>query len=258
MNSAIFNFKNRGVEMEAHETPWDTKALGFPAGRITRFHGRDIQSSKMAFSDLFAWASTSGIEFLSCRLDSSRLHESFALESAGFRFVETLLHPYLDVDNIKGSDYGEIEIYEAENHEVSFIADMASKSFTAERFHADFRVSNDAANQRYANWIVNSRDDEKFKLYKAQLTDGEIIGFFLVSYEETRRVNWELTAIFPEFQGKGFGRQTWNSFIAFHKKEGVTRISTSITARNSNILSLYSLLGFKFSSPDNTYHWLSG
>ena len=61
MDRSSFYFKKYGVEMEAHETPWDTKALGFPAGRITKLHGRDVQISQIAFSDLFAWASTSEI-----------------------------------------------------------------------------------------------------------------------------------------------------------------------------------------------------
>jgi len=93
MNSCLFSFKNRDVLIESHETPWDTRELGFRVGRITKFHGHDIQSTNVAFSGLFSWVSTAGIEFLSCRLDSFQLHESFALESAGFRLVETLLHP---------------------------------------------------------------------------------------------------------------------------------------------------------------------
>jgi len=256
MNSSMFRFKNRDVLIEAHETPWDTKVLGFPAGRITKFHGRDIAGTKIAFKALFSWASLNGIDFLSCRLNSFQLHESFALESGGFRFVETLLHPYFDVDDGRGTVNGEIEIQEAGNHEVSFFSDMAAKSFTFERFHADFRVSDYAANQRDANWITNSRENDKLKLYKVQLYGGEIIGFFLVSYGEFRIANWELTAIFPEFQGRGYGRLTWNSFIALHRQEGMARITTSITARNSKVLSLYSSLGFRFSTPETTFHWV--
>jgi RimJ/RimL family protein N-acetyltransferase len=40
------------------------------------------------------------------------------------------------------------------------------------------------------------------------------------------------------------------------KRAGAKRVRTSVVARNNRVLNLYARLGFRFSQPKMTFHWV--
>jgi hypothetical protein len=43
--------------------------------------------------------------------------------------------------------------------------------------------------------------------------------------------------------------------LAFHRREGVQEVSTSISSHNVAVLNLYASMGFRFPAPTITLHW---
>ena len=70
------------------------------------------------------------------------------------------------------------------------------------------------------------------------------------------QIAWRLTAVAPEFQGKGLGKGIWNSVLALHRDSGIDSVVTTISSANVRVLNLYSSLGFKFEAPEMTFHWV--
>jgi RimJ/RimL family protein N-acetyltransferase len=66
---------------------------------------------------------------------------------------------------------------------------------------------------------------------------------------------WSLVGLAPGLAGKGLGLRVWNAVLAFHHREGVHEVSTSISSHNVAVHNLYVRLGFRFPAPTITLHW---
>jgi ribosomal protein S18 acetylase RimI-like enzyme len=87
--------------------------------------------------------------------------------------------------------------------------------------------------------------------------DGHVIGFFIVERRADGGMYWHLTAIAPEFQGQGYGLALWQTMLSRHRGEEMAFVETTISAHNLAALSLYSRLGFSFTSAQMTFHRLA-
>jgi L-amino acid N-acyltransferase YncA len=61
----------------------------------------------------------------------------------------------------------------------------------------------------------------------------------------------------PEWKNTMFGVELYAAVLQELRKQKVRRIVTSISAVNTNVMNLYSMLGFRFSTPEIVYHWHS-
>jgi len=191
---------------------------------------------------------------ISCRLPHHKLSESALLERNNFRFIEMVLHPtILNLQEIHIEDQC-LLISPIDEVDKPLISGIATKAFSYERFHVDPYLNPNIGNTRYRQWVENSKSSDTQQLLKATL-DGKIIGFFLVEYRDNL-VYWHLTAISPEYQGRGLGARVWFSMMAQHKRDGFQKILTTISARNTPVLNLYSKLNFRFNPPEMTFHWV--
>ena len=64
-----------------------------------------------------------------------------------------------------------------------------------------------------------------------------------------------LAAVAVELKGTVLGVELYSATLAELRRQNVRRVVTSISAANHNVLNLYSMLGFRFSSPEIVYHW---
>jgi RimJ/RimL family protein N-acetyltransferase len=240
--------------LRAKPVPWDTEVFGYRVGIVDFIALDDSDDADACLADLVRWIREHEVRLTSCRMNSDRLRESMALEALGFRFIETVLHPYLDLPELSESRGTHVSIEPATERDIPLLARWASRSFRYERYHVDPRVDTSAANARYGHWIEDAWRRGSDHLYKAvDEATGEMCAFFLTE-EGISDVDWLLTAVDPERQGQGIGPFAWRAMIEFHRKSGVRTISTTISSRNSPVLRLYGKLGFSFLSPEITLH----
>jgi RimJ/RimL family protein N-acetyltransferase len=86
--------------------------------------------------------------------------------------------------------------------------------------------------------------------------DGRLVGFFIVENRPDGSAYWHLTAIAPEWQGKGMGMSVWQAALLRHRSEGASAVETTISGHNLPIINLYARLGFRFASAQMTFHRL--
>ena len=250
-----FSLAGPDSELEATLVPWDTSLLGFPVGQINRFNiGNGSSPSKffLAFED---WRDTHGMKLVSFRTRHDALQETMFLESRGFCFVEMVYG--LTFRDLKRIAYPEdIVLEKADLADLDAIQTIARLAFETGRFNIDPRLAPELGGRRYAGWVNNSFHDPKHEIIKAVL-DGEIVGFFIIEQQNDGLVYWHLTAIAPGRQGQGIGRQLWQAMMMRHRRNNMAEIKTTVSARNTPVLNLYSRLGFRFESPMMTFHWVS-
>ncbi|MDD5330407.1 MAG: GNAT family N-acetyltransferase [Sulfuricella sp.] len=245
-----------GLFLEWAEAPWDTDLFGFPVLQIDRLEVRgpaaneDMAAFERARDD-------SGCGFVSCRLDHGRLRESMLLEGRGFRFIEMLYQPELDLQAVAGPDETGLAVVPADDENLPAVLDIAGSAFRNERFHMDARLESGLGDQRYRNWVVGSLSHPTQRLHV--ICDARRpVGFFVTEHLPDGTCYWHLNAIAPAAQGKGYGRRAWLTMLHRAREEGARRVRTSIVARNHRVLNLYARLGFRFSQPLMTFHWVRG
>lgn len=245
------------IELDVFVVPWDSEIFGYPVAQIERIAIIGSATPRALPRQFGKWLERNEVQLASCRLASNRLRESMLLEAERFRFIEMVYCPILETHYRMQHSDGRLVIDDALPEDIQAIEAIAGAAFVTGRFVLDWRLDSERSNCRYQHWVRNSFRGDRHKVLKATL-DRKLIGFFIVEERSSVDVYWHLTAIAPEWQGKGLGRMLWAQMAARHFKDGFGRIETTISAHNVAILNLYAALGFRFGSPQVTLHWVSG
>lgn len=233
----------------------DTTTFGFPVAVIEAIDLGAGADPAAVLREFGAWCDENQVGFASCRLDHLRMRESMALESYGFRFVEIVYRPRLaDLDRAVEPDH-RIDVREAGPGDLPAIQAVAHAAFTTGRLLLDWRVDPELSKRRYSNWVRTSFENPSHEVVKAEL-DGNLVGFFVVEARADDSVYWHLTAVAPDWQGKGIGLSLWRTMLLRHRAAGVRLVETTVSGHNTPVMNLYARLGFSFTAPQMTFHWL--
>lgn len=243
------------LRMRWSQAPWDQTACGFPVLQITDMQvrgphaGADIEIFERERDHI-------GAGLVSCRLAHECLAESMLLEDHGFRFIEMLYAPELDLPPLSIDKHvAMLAVTRAHEDDLPVLLGIARTSFHNERFKMDPRIDPNVSDLRYQNWVASSLCHPTQELYV--ICDGvRRIAFFITELLNDGTCYWHLNAVAPDAQGQGYGRRAWVSMLNQAAKGGARRVRTSIVARNHRVLNLYARLGFYFPPPSMTFHWV--
>jgi RimJ/RimL family protein N-acetyltransferase len=234
--------------------PWDEVVCKFPVIQIDNIEvtGPGAPSDMHLFEQQ---RDAIGARLVSCRLPHDRMAESMLLEHCGFRFIEMLYAPELDLAPHVAADIDDLTIAGASEADLPALLAIAGASFQHERFKVDPRLDPAISDLRYQNWVATTLAHPTQELYV--IRDGaRLIAFFVTESLADGTCYWHLNAIAPEAQGQGYGKRVWSSMVDRAKRSGAQRVRTSVVARNNRVLNLYARLGFSFSAPKMTFHWV--
>lgn len=252
-----FKLETASLKIHACEVIHDAEIFGFKVASIQSIEIYNANDATKAFEQFEEWVNVRSVDLVSCRLPHDRITSSMFLEKQGFRFIEMVLHPTLGTLQSLPLLKTELRVEPVSGDEVSVIASLAERSFSFERYHADPRIDSKLADKRYGKWINNSFRDEKQVLLKIMHLN-DLVGFFVIENKPEGLVYWHLTAINPELKGQKMGTEVWKTMMVYHRTAGMESILTTISARNTPVLNLYSKLNFRFYPPEITLHWLRG
>ena len=249
-------FRSGASSIVCSLVPEDSRTFGFPVAAITALDLDETDGLDAPFRDLDGWCREERVRLVSCRLDHLRLRESMELERHGFRFVETVYRPRL-ADPGRGSSSRTSRSRSGRRpaDDLPAVEAMAHDAFTTGRFLLDARLDPELSRRRYANWVRTSFGNPSHQVLVGEL-DGRPVGFFVVEREADDRVYWHLTAVAPDAQGRGVGLSLWRTMLLRHRSEGVGVVETTVSGHNPAVMNLYARLGFSFTAPQMTLHWL--
>lgn len=243
------------LTMTWSQAPWDEAVCGFPVLQITDIHVLGVDANvDICNFERFRDSLCAGL--VSCRLPHDRLKESMLLEDRGFKFIEMVFAPELDLSGFTaGSEAGLLAVSRATAADMPRLLDIARTSFQNERFKMDPRLDPAISDQRFCNWVSSSLHHATQELYTLK-DGGRIIAFFVTESMSDGTCYWHLNAVAPDAQGQGYGRRVWLSMLDHAVHAGAKRVRSSIAARNHRVLNLYARLGFSFLPPSMTFHWV--
>jgi ribosomal protein S18 acetylase RimI-like enzyme len=244
-----------GLSLRFSLAPWDTRALGYPVAQIDAIDLGTHGDPAPTLARFASWLDEHRVKLVSCRLDSLRLRESMLLEDVGFRFIEMVYSPVLTPLGSGDATDEEVVIAAARGDDHAALEEIASSVFTTGRHILDWRLDSNAGHSRYRQWLDEALVDDRQDVLMATIGDATV-GFFVVESQREDGAYWHLTAVAAEWQGQGVGKKIWRGMIARHRAAGVRRIETTISAHNTAVINLYAGLGFRFTAPRTTFHWL--
>lgn len=234
--------------------PWDEAVCGFPVMQIEQI---DVRAA-LARDDMRTFERERdriGAGLVSCRLPHDRLAESMLLEECGFRFIEMLYAPQLDLGAVADEPQGTLTVARATEADMPDILRIAGSAFQNERFRMDWRLDPSISDRRFQNWVASTPVHPAQQLY-AVSDERRLIAFFIIELLNDGTLYWHLNAVAPEHQGQGYGRRVWLRMLSHARQLGAARVRTSVAARNTRVLSLYARLGFTLPPPAMTFHWV--
>jgi RimJ/RimL family protein N-acetyltransferase len=235
--------------------PWDTRIMGVVCGQLEDLTVGTDDDTRAVLADVLAWSESVSAGFMSCRLDHRALRESMAIESIGFRYVETILRPALSLTSPIDAPGTQLEVGVAGPADASALERIARRAFTTGRFAMDWRLPVTVNGERYAAWVRTSMAGGSHQVFAAR-DRGEVVGLFITEDRDDGTAYWHLTAMDPARQGQGLGKQVWHRMLRRHREDGMRAVETRISSHNSAVLNLYARLGFRFEDPEMTLHWV--
>lgn len=250
-----FRLNSPRIKVHVREAVWDSTIYGTPVVQIDNLELIDIKGAENDFFQYQDWVEKERVGMASCRLPHNQLQKSIFLEKKNFRFIEMVLHPRIEYLQSISFPKTNLSILPAELEDLDELQNIAEFAFGYERFHVDPRLNPKLADLRYKKWVVNSFKHDSQYLLKV-LDKERLIALFIIEKQSDGSMYWHLTAISPKWQGQGYGRQVWLAMLLYHQNDGYQTISTTISARNTPVLNLYSQLQFRFTPPMITLHWV--
>jgi ribosomal protein S18 acetylase RimI-like enzyme len=241
------------LDMTWHLAPWDREVFGGDTAAIESIYIKDEIGAAAAFKPFQDWCRDDRIRLVSCRLPHEQIVECGFLEGQGFRFIEIIYRPSLKGLGSFVED-PEIIVSIAAQSDLPEICSIAGQIYETGRLHLDPQVGPEIGNRRYALWAARAFDHPGQTVVKCQI-NGRIVAYWIVEAPTPVSRYWSIGGLAPGLSGQGLGRRLWRAMLAFHRREGVDEISTSISSHNIAVHNLYASLGFRMSAPSTTLHW---
>lgn len=245
--------ESSALELTYHLAPWDEPIFGGNTAAIASIHVRVEAEAAPVFEVFRDWCIQNRIKLVSCRLPQQQLVECGFLEKHDFRFIELNYRPTLK--GLGGFSHdAEITVSPALPEDAEEISGFASQIFTTGRLHVDPMVGPEIGDRRYGVWAANAFHHPNQRVLKCEM-GARIVAFMVVEQPNATSRFWSLVGLAPGLARKGLGRRVWKAVLAFHHREGVDEVSTSISSHNVVVHNLYVGLGFRFPAPTITLHW---
>lgn len=168
------------------------------------------------------------------------------LHDYGFYYCDTLIEPYCTKEKFIKHQHEAITFnMESNIHDLLRISENA---FIYGRFHRDFNIPTQYAENRYACWLKELSDTRNvYTLYY----NTDLAGFIAVV--ENKLV---LHALSQKYLGKNLSKYFWSKVCANLYTQGCIELLSSVSAANLSVVNLYASLGFRFRNAVDVYHRL--
>lgn len=237
--------------IEGRYTPWDERALMVSTFEI---QGLDYKNEKECLHSL-SNNDFCNAELIYGRFPAKDLKIKELMLKSGYFVSETSF--IVTLNNLQSFELPSIytrrkvDVSILDTSEYHKVAEISGDMFNHSRFHEDPFIPKNYANDRMSLW-VNDLANQNVTCLVNKSTSGAIISFMIFRATESNTVELILGG-----SRKGHELHSpffWGSVISYLQDCSYSKVSTTISAANSGVLSLYQNLGFKITDVNVDYH----
>lgn len=233
------------AQMVLRDTPWDARALGRPTLDIVSLALATEQGTGTD-DDLFqAFDNVCGeyrAGLVTARVSAERRVAMARLQSAGFRYVETVLRlRYANLARFAAPSAGRaIALREARREDAPALIEQAAGTFHYGRFAEDPAIDPEVNRRRQIDWMEGLLAG-KANVLVADI--GDRPGAFMAYRIEDGAADLILGGTRAEQAVLAY--PFWSAVLERLKQDGARRVETVISAANLGVMNLYARLGFQ-------------
>ena len=243
-----------GVSIAYSKIPWDSEYLNNNTYEIINIKGNENNFDN-AFCEFKNFLCLKERDLLFVKIISLDNANIITYSKLGFYFVEQTIDPISNLNKFNCSPVAKYirELDKITEQDLEQVYEIASNTFTNDRYHIDKNIDHTSASLRFKKWVENSyKLNEDIYLLKFQ---EKILGFIILA-QNGKEVDMKLGGISQEYIGLGLGLTVFVSTLVMLKNLGVRKVRTRISLNNTSILNLYSFLGFRFQNPMIVMHYV--
>ena len=236
--------------------PWDSDIFGFPVAQYRIGSDRIDESQTGALSEsLHSWLRRNDVALCSCAIPASNAFWKTHLPRLGFQWTDLGLKVTLNGLNKAPLRPARVTLRKAVASDSDAIGVIAGQAFHHGRYHADPAFPSELADLRYRQWAISALTGNKPGEHLYVMGEpGNVQGFYHVIVDESVS-DLLLAAVAPKLQGTMLGFDLYLAVLHTLKEIGVRKVESTISAMNTPVMNVYSMLGFRFSAPEVIYHW---
>jgi ribosomal protein S18 acetylase RimI-like enzyme len=187
--------------------------------------------------------------FLDAQVDASRMADSRACETAGFRLADTRVQLRREgAPSPRGAS--SVRLRPARSEDRLAVAALAGKSFRGSRFHQDPSIPMERADALKAAWASNFFIGQRGDGMAVAEAKGQVIGFLLYLLRE-RTLVIDLVAVDGTHRGQGVGA----GLVSFASETaGMPALAVGTQAGNLASLRFYQRLEFRVDRIGYIFH----
>jgi ribosomal protein S18 acetylase RimI-like enzyme len=198
------------------------------------------------------------VALLIARVTANRLDVVQAMESDGFRMMDSLV--YYAFKYAKKSipeDDSPYTLRLAQPEDAPRIAPVAAHSFQGYygHYHADSRLDQEACDATYTDWAARSVSDPNVADAVLLVEEGEtLLGFATLRMNDAQEGEGVLFGVAPEAQGRGIYRTMMVYGMRWVQEQGGERMVVSTQLTNIAVQKVWARLGFEMDRAYYTFH----
>jgi GNAT superfamily N-acetyltransferase len=223
-----------------------------------RFGIRSARATSVTAGDLptvIDFCHSNQVVFLVARCDVNDLDAAQAMETAGFRLMDTLIYYVRDLNTALPA--GDIPVRSVRPDEANLIGRLAGDAFRSYggHYHADPRLDRGKCDEVYTWWAYRSCVSREVadEVLAAEI-DGGVAGFLTLRLNSPQEGEGPLFGVSPYVQGRGVGRSLMIGGLEWCRAKGAGRMVISTQITNLSSQKVWSRLGFEPSHGCYTFH----
>lgn len=222
---------------------WEKDNLGMSTCEITVFP--DDSLSETVLSDL-----EQEYQYVVVKIPVGNVALHLQLTQKGYYFLESQLSVGLRLPVGRGMGkfaekyMGRIALKKCDTakEQENIISLIGDDTFETDRIALDPHFGRFTANKRYRNWMQSTINAPGYELY--QITIREKMVGFAYFYTKEGKTDYLLAGLFREYKFSGLGILVPLSALVYAKDGGLSKVSTSISSNNFNVVRCYLECGF--------------
>jgi hypothetical protein len=230
--------------------PIDSGLFGFKVGSL----GPDFAITPDSVTDVCKWMDRNDCRLVSISVAVGRLGEMATLQRFGAQVIDLSLTMVLPMASRRLRHVGEVKVRLADGKDLDPILDIAATEFEFGRYHRDPDFPRHLADERYRHFVRNAitqpQDGECVFVDECN----EQINAFMVVRRSGRTAQWVLGGVKSDEAVAMLGPLFFSGVVNALAADSVRSMRAKISAANTNVLNVYSLLGFMATKPEWMLH----
>lgn len=254
--------------LQFEQLGWDSKILGFPAGRITWWLTKELNRDFSRREDLLRGslraARQAGLRYLVARIPSSDRGGAQILERNGFELVDGLLTFGLDMAEFSAGPRempGSVRCERWSGSDLPALGEIAASSFVFDRFHGDPAIGRAKADELHRQWFEDSCAGSADAVLVAR--GDEPMGFTTLKVDRLAEAvcgvaigTIVLVATSAEHRRKGIARSLTLAGVNWFRKKGCAWVEVVTQLANIPASRVYQSAGFHLVGSSLTFRRL--